>query len=93
MKKIKSYSLIIVLIVIFVANVFYTIGAAASGAEITKLENEATALASQNQNYKEQIMQKSSLTEVETKATELGFMKPQSVVYAAKVEAVAAKLP
>lgn len=82
-----------VLIVFAVGNIFYLIGVSAYGAEVAKLESEESAISEQIQNYKEQIMSKSSLIEVGNKAGELGFSKPQNVVYVAGESATVAKLP
>jgi len=92
-KKFKNYLLIFVLAVIAAANIFYLIGISAYGAEMGELENEETAISGQIQNYKEQIMNKSSLVEIGKRAEELGFGKPQNVIYVAGESAVVAKLP
>lgn len=93
MKNIKNYLLIFILAVFALANIIYIVGISTSGAELTKLENEEELLVAQNQNYKEQIMGMSSLTEIEGRAQELGFIKPLDVVYIAGESAVTAKLP
>lgn len=93
MKKIKNYLLLFVLVVFAIGNIFYLIGVSAFGAEVAKLENEELEISSQIQNYKEQIMSKSSLVEMGKKAGELGFIKPQNVIYLTGESTVVAKLP
>lgn len=93
MLKTKNYLLISLLIIFVVANVFYTIGIATSSAEVAKYERDEEELVSQNQSLGEQIMNKSSLRTIEITASELGFAKPQKVIYITQSEAVAARLP
>jgi len=88
----KNYILYFVLFVFLVFGVFLTIQTATSGAEIAKLENEEERLKEQNQTYKEDILNKSSLKITGEKAGELGFIKPPRIVYLTEEETVA-KLP
>ena len=86
------------LILLVVVNVFFTIDGASSGAELVKIENQKKAIASNNQAYSDKIINKSSLQEVSAKAYELGFAKPQDIVYVGDVHnigsgEVVAKLP
>lgn len=89
LRKIREYALLGFLVVIIIANVFYTIGVAASGAEIAKLENDGESLAKNIQAYSEQIMNKSSLSAISQEATGLGFAKPQNIIYISDKESMA----
>lgn len=93
MKKFKNYLLLFILTVFVVGNIFSLIGISAFGAEVAKLESEEVATLNQIQNYKEQIMAKSSLMAIGDKAESLGFIKPQNVIYLTGESAVVAKLP
>lgn len=88
----KKYVLFFILFAFLVFGVFLTIQTATSGAEIAKLESEEERLKEQNQTYKEDILDKSSLKITGEKAGELGFIKPLQIVYLTEEETVA-KLP
>ena len=91
-KGIGRYFAWMFIVLLLTVDVFYTISSAVSGAEISNLENKEVLLKDQNRVYKEEMVVKSSLTSIEKKAMELGFVKPQEVVYIAEKETVA-KLP
>ena len=93
MPKIKNYLLLLILAVLAIGNVFYLIGVSAYGAEISALARKEAVLTGQIQNYREQIMAKSSLLEIGKKAENLGFVKAQNVIYLTGESAVVAKLP
>lgn len=89
--KIPLY-LLPVLIAFGILTVYLTIEAATSGAKLAELENRAAELATENQRLSGEIVRSSSLRDLGEKAEEMGFMKPQEVVYISEKEAVA-KLP
>lgn len=81
-----------ILVIFGLATIFLTIEAATSGAKLANLEQKANLLARDNENLEQQLVTSSSLTDLGKKADELGFAKPQSVLYISNQEAVA-KLP
>ncbi len=91
-KRSREYVLLFVLVLLVVANVFYTIGGASNGAELNMVEGKIRELSFNNQSYQDKIMDSSSLQSVSVKAEELGFIKPSDIVYIAGESAVA-KLP
>jgi uncharacterized protein (UPF0333 family) len=93
MKKIKNFLLLIVLVIFAVGNIFYLVEVSAYGAEVSELEKESAAVSKQIQSYKEQIMSKSSLVAIENKADQLGFVKPQNMIYLAGENVTVAELP
>ena len=93
MKKIKNFLLLIVLVIFAVGNIFYMVEVSAYGAEVSELEKESAAVSKQIQSYKEQIMSKSSLVAIENKADQLGFVKPQNMIYLAGENVTVAELP
>ena len=86
-------TIIAVCLFLFLATtVFFAIEAAASGAELSDLENKEYILSRKNSELKEQILMRSSLTKVEDRAEELGFGKPSQVFYV-PTQKTFAKLP
>lgn len=92
MKKYKELIFTITLIVLVIANVFFTVSVSASGAELTSIEKIQNTLASKNQELTDKITSESSLSTIGEKAEALGFSKPENIVYVQAVEPVA-KLP
>jgi len=92
MKKYKELIFTVVLIVLVIANVFFTVSVSASGAELTSIEENQSTLLSKNQELTDKITNESSLSTIGEKADSLGFSKPENIVYMTAVEPVA-KLP
>jgi energy-converting hydrogenase Eha subunit H len=91
MKQIKII-LWIALAVLVTANVYITVEAVASGAEVVDLEKESQILTNNSQGLRNEIAKASSLSAIGAKATELQFVKPMQIVYLGQKE-VALKLP
>lgn len=92
MKKYKELIFASLLIVLVIANVFFTVSVSASGAELTSIEKTQSTLLSINQELADKITNESSLSTIGEKANSLGFSKPENIVYLTAVEPVA-KLP
>ena len=92
MKKYREVIFTGLLIVLVIANVFFTVSVSASGAELTIIEKNQSTLLSKNQEFMDEITKESSLSVIEEKAESLGFVKPENIVYAQAIEPVA-KLP
>ncbi len=91
-KKYKELIFTCLLIVLVIANVFFTVSVSASGAELTNIEKTQSILLSKNQELSDKITNESSLNTIGEKADSLGFSKPENIVYVTTVEPVA-KLP
>ena len=89
--KIPLY-LLPVLVGFGILTVYLTIEAATSGAKLAELERQAAEIAAENQRLSGEIVRSSSLKDLGEKAEEMGFIKPQEVVYISEKDAVA-KLP
>ena len=89
MKKYKELIFTVTLIVLVIANVFFTVSVSASGAELTSIEKTQSALSSKNQELTDKISNESSLSTIGGKADSLGFSKPENIVYVQAVEPVA----
>lgn len=80
--KSKFSSVLFVGFLIFLATtVFFAIEAAASGAQLSSLEKEELELTRINSELSEKILEKSSLTKIEEKADEMGFVKSEEIFY------------
>lgn len=88
----KNYVIWAVLVLFVTGTVFFTIQTATSGARLAKLEQEEADLIKENQKYSNQLIELTSLTSVKESAEDLGFGKPERVIYLTEEEAVA-KLP
>lgn len=91
-KKYKELIFTSLLIVLVIANVFFTVSVSASGAELTSIEKTQSDLFSKNQELTDKITNDSSLSTIGEKATTLGFLKPENIIYVTVTEPVA-KLP
>lgn len=92
LKKYKELIFTSLLIVLVIANVFFTVSVSASGAELTNIEKTQSTLLSKNQEFVDKITNESSLSTIGEKAESLGYAKPENIVYVTTVEPVA-KLP
>jgi cell division protein FtsL len=70
---------------VFVAfTVFSTIQTATNGARLANLEMQEQSLSSENRELSDECAKSSSLTNIYKKADELGYIKPQNILYANK---------
>ena len=81
---------VVVLFVIFIiATVYTTIKTSSLGTTLVDLESKEKELISENANLADSLVHLSSMTSIEKKAEDLGFVKPQNVIYLGKQESVA----
>ena len=71
----------IVISILLVVTIFFAIGASAKGANLAKLEDESAKLTAENQELQDQIVAKSSLSQIEKQAVALGMGKPEKYIY------------
>lgn len=91
MKKFKNYILITVCGILAVISVFLTIETSTSGAEVASLDKIATELTNQKRNLEESLVKGISMSRLEEKSSELGFVKPENMVYISSAPSYAAK--
>lgn len=84
--------LVVVGIITVLSSIFMTIKVATSGAKLTMLEKEEKSLIKENETYKRQLVNSSSLSKLENASEDLGYVKPDNIIYIQKDEPVA-KLP
>ena len=88
-KSKKNYLSWVIIGLFISVTIFFTIITATSGAQWKELESAKEKLLSENRNLESELVSLSSLKSVETKASELGFIKPQKVIYITDVFEVA----
>jgi cell division protein FtsL len=92
MKKLKTYFVWLLLVIFVIANVYFTVEFATSGAEIAGLEKKEAELTEESNSLSEELLKTTSLNDIAQKAGEMGFAKPTRIVYLNGEEPVA-KLP
>jgi len=85
-------ALLVSLIVFFGLTIFTTIETSLSGAKLSSLEREEEILVREKQESFSKYAKQSSVTSISEKAEEMGYVKPQDIVYLSK-EMPIAKLP
>ena len=75
-----------------VSSIFLTIETATTGVEIARLENTGSVLIDQKQVLDGSLVKTLSVAQLQEKGVELGFIKPENLIYVTEVAAVA-KLP
>ncbi|KKS80452.1 hypothetical protein A3E15_02930 [Candidatus Woesebacteria bacterium RIFCSPHIGHO2_12_FULL_42_9] len=75
-----------------IATVFFTIEKATEGAELARLTTMEKTLQEEQRRLTSELMQYSSLTNLEERALDLGFAKPVKVIYVLDTQEVA-KVP
>jgi len=78
----KPFYLIFALIItgLAVANIATSASLSTSGTHIKTAESEITALSQENNRLEQKILEKSSLTYLEAKADQYGFVKPDHIL-------------
>lgn len=92
LKNIKNYVLITFCGLLAAVSVFLTIETATSGAEVAKLDKTVINLSNQKRILEENLVKGISMSELQEKSSELGFIKPAKLVYISGIPSVA-KLP
>ncbi len=92
-KSVKNYILITLCGILAASSVFMTIETATSGAEVANLDKTEIELTNQKRALEENLVKGISMSSLEGKSAELGFIKPESLVYVAGNEASTAIAP
>ena len=86
------YVLLAPLLVIAGIAVFFAIQSAAYGARLTVLDEKAAKLASQNRELSSRLIESTSLSGLSGKTEELGYQKPDNILYLSS-DSFVARLP
>lgn len=92
MKTKKNYILITICGILIASSVFLTVETATSGAEVAKLDKTVIEMGNQKRILEENLIKGISMTQLQEKSLELGFVKPSNLIYISSVSPVA-KLP
>lgn len=88
--KVEKKTLMWVFLFVFiVAQVFFTVQNATSGAKLKILEEKEEKLVKENRRLSRKLVETTALSSIEKKAEDLGFSKPQQIMYINTEEAVA----
>lgn len=88
----KNYLLLVAVAILAIANVVMTINTAATGVEISSLQNQESALTIQKRDLQDSLVKALSVSGLQEKSSELGFVKPENTVYLSE-SSVVANLP
>lgn len=89
----KRSALIWVMLALFaICNIYFTIQTSASGARISQLEEEESRIIQENQRLAGELIELNSLKNLEKEAEDLGFAKPEKIIYITDDDTVA-KVP
>lgn len=92
LKNIKNYVLITFCGLLAAVSVFLTIEMATSGAEVSKLDKTSIEMSNQKRILEENLIKSVSMSQLQEKSSELGFVKPSNLIYISSISPVA-KLP
>ena len=88
----KSFYVWFLLVLFVIANIYFTIQASSIGAELNILEEKEQARIEENKDLSSTIIELNSLKNIGEKSDELGFVKPETIIYIAG-DTVVAKAP
>lgn len=83
----------VIIIAMFAGSIFMAVDVATSGAEISNLESQVAVLSQRNRELTAEVIRYSSVSEVDTASSELGFLKPEKTIYLTPEQGIFAKLP
>ena len=75
--------------IFIIGTVYFTIQVATSGSKLAQLERERMQLTKETQSLSSDLMQQTSLTQIGQRAEEMGFIKPDKIVYLQNQDSVA----
>ena len=88
----RTYILLGVCAVLAISSIFMTIETATVSMEMAKMEKTESDLMSQKRNLEETLVKTLSMSDLQEKSGEMGFVKVENLVYVTGVSSVA-KLP
>ena len=96
-KNLRNYILIGVCGILAISSILMTIETATVGVEMSKIEKTQSLLLNQKRDLEETLVRTLSITELQQKGAELGFVKADNLVYVSSAENASntpvAKLP
>jgi hypothetical protein len=89
-KTLRNYILIGICAVLAISSILITIETATVGLEMAKIEKTQNLLSNQKRDLQETLVRTLSITELQQKGIELGFLKAMDLVYVANAENLSA---
>lgn len=77
----KTYLFLTIGIIVSVVSIIYIVDTVSLGLTLSKEEQSLEALSSENRNLSESLVNSSSLTSLQGKVGQLGFVTPTNLVY------------
>lgn len=91
--KMKKYMLLAVGVVLVISSVFMTVETATSGVEVSNLRQKQRELSMEKRNLEGTLVRSLSINGLEEKSSEMGYVKPNTMVYVSQSQEAMAKLP
>ena len=88
----RSVLIWLMLALFAICNIYFAIQTSASGATISQLEEEESRIIQENQRLAGELIELNSLKDLEKEAEDLGFAKPEKIIYITD-DATVAKVP
>jgi len=92
-RSITKYILMAVAGILALSSVIMTVENASSGVEVASLREKQSQLSLEKRNLENTLVKSLSMSDLETKSTELGYIVPTSTVYVSGPKEAVAKLP
>ncbi|KKR90033.1 MAG: hypothetical protein UU51_C0013G0006 [Microgenomates group bacterium GW2011_GWC1_41_20] len=92
-RSLTKYVLFTVAGILAISSIFMTVETATSSVEVSTLRQKEAELSMEKRNLENTLVRSLSMSDLEGKGNELGFTKPQAVVYVSGSEESVAKLP
>ncbi|MGA2910769.1 MAG: hypothetical protein ABSE04_03180 [Candidatus Microgenomates bacterium] len=87
--NLKKYILIGVCGILAISSVFMTVETATSGVEVSNLRDKEDQLSEQNRDLEDTLVKSLSISDLEQKSVEMGYIKPTTLVYVTPSQPVA----
>lgn len=88
-----KYILFIVAGILAVSSIFMTVETTTSSLEVSELRQKQTELSFEKRNLENTLVRSLSLNDLQEKGGEMGFTKPQTLVFVSGEKEAVAKLP
>ncbi len=80
---------VVIFLLFIISTIFVTVQTASLGATISELERQETAYIKENREMESALVNNQSLMKLDEKAAELGYVKPNDIIYLSRDNFVA----
>ncbi|EKE12210.1 MAG: hypothetical protein ACD_13C00254G0007 [uncultured bacterium] len=92
-KSLTKYVLFGVAGILAASSIFMTVETTTSSLEVSELRKKQSQLSNEKRNLENTLVRSLSMSDLEEKGSELGFVKPQQMVFVSDAKAAVAQLP